>query len=101
MEQSYSTAADDASVSSLDLLELERYLYSSSMGMISEPGYFPEPEYFPERDLPEPGYLPDCSTISEMTFTQAAMTSIGALTNSLTQQNDMYQVSKLRFERQH
>jgi hypothetical protein len=95
MEQSYSTAADDASVSSLDLLELERYLYSSSMGMISEP------EYFPERDLPEPGYLPDCSTISEMTFTQAAMTSIGALTNSLTQQNDMYQVSKLRFERQH
>ena len=96
MDQSYPTTVDDIFASWLDLLETEGYLYTLSMGSLSEPGYLPAP-----GDLLEPGNLPNYNTINDMAFPQAPMTSMGAFTSSLTQQYNTYQVSKLRFERRH
>ena len=97
MDQSYPTTADDIFASWLDHLEMQGYLYTLSMGSLSEPGYLPAP-----GNLLEPGNLPNYNTINDMAFPQASMTSsMGAFTSSLTQQYNTYQVSKLRFERRH
>jgi hypothetical protein len=74
MNQSYPTTSDDAFLAWLDLY----------IDLISELGY-----------------LPDFNTINDMAFTLAPITSMGAFTSPLTQQNDTYPVSKQWFERRH